>query len=129
MSASLRVQRAALSTVPPSRLGARVVSALCDFLPLIILAGAVVFVSVLVLEPQGLPRLRALERDSEQVEAENRALEREIARLRNQVHLLKDDLAATERVARAELGLIRKNEIILQVPGAAAGLGTSTKTP
>jgi len=96
-------------------LSARLGSALRDAMPLAILACAVVCVPVLVLEPQGLPRLRALERDVEQVEAENRSLEREITRLRGQVKRLKDDLSAIEQVSRQELGLVRKSEIILQL--------------
>lgn len=102
-----------------SRTGAlwsRIVSAARDALPLVILAVALIGVPVLVFEPQGLPRLRSLERDLDQVEAENRALEREIARLRVQNTLLKDDLATVERVARQELGLVRKSEIVLQLP-------------
>lgn len=99
-----------------ARLWARMSSAVRDLLPLAILAVAVVGVPVLVFEPQGLPRLRSLERDLEQVEAENRSGEREIARLRTQVKLLKDDLATVEKVARQELGLIRKSEIVLQLP-------------
>lgn len=86
-----------------------------DALPLFILALAVILVPVLVFEPQGLPRLRGLERDLEQVEAENRAVERDITRLRAQVKSLKDDLAAVEQVARTELGLVRKSEIVLQL--------------
>jgi cell division protein FtsB len=97
-------------------LATRIASALRDALPLVILATAVVGVPVLVLEPQGLPRLRSLERDLEQVENENRALEREIIRLRTQVKLLKDDLGTVEHVARTELGLVRKSEIVLQLP-------------
>src|SRR5579859_6433833 len=85
-------------------LWSRIASATRDALPLLILAVAVVGVPVLVFEPQGLPRLRSLERDLDQVEAENRALEREIGRLRVQNTLLKDDLATVERVARQELG-------------------------
>lgn len=95
---------------------ARMQSAARDILPLLILAVAVVGVPVLVFEPQGLPRLRSLERDLEQVEAENRAAEREIARLRTQVKLLKDDLSSVEKVARQELGLVRKSEIVFQLP-------------
>lgn len=103
-------------TTARTRLWERVSSAARDALPLGILAIAVVGVPVLVFEPQGLPRLRSLERDLEQVEAENRSAEREIARLRNQVKLLKDDLATVEKVARQELGLVRKSEIVLQLP-------------
>lgn len=101
---------------PPSPLRARVASALRDALPIGILGVALIGVPVLVLEPQGLPRLRSLERDVEQVEAENHQLEREITRLRSQVRLLKDDLGAIERVARTEFGLVRKSEIVLQLP-------------
>ena len=97
-------------------LWSRLLSAARDALPLLILAVAVVGVPVLVFEPQGLPRLRSLERDLDQVDAESRALEREIARLRVQNALLKDDLATIERVARQELGLVRKSEIVLQLP-------------
>lgn len=99
-----------------ARLFERVTNVARDVLPLAILAVAVVGVPVLVFEPQGLPRLRSLERDLEQVEAENRAAEREIARLRSNVKLLKDDLATAEKVARQELGLVRKSEIVLQMP-------------
>jgi cell division protein FtsB len=108
--------RRASDTTARERLWLRMSSALRDALPLGILAVAVVGVPVLVFEPQGLPRLRSLERDLEQVEAENRSAEREIARLRNQVKLLKDDLATVEKVARQELGLVRKSEIVLQLP-------------
>jgi cell division protein FtsB len=99
-----------------SNLFARVSSVVRDALPLAILGAALIFVPVLVFEPQGLPRLRGLERDLEQVEAENRNLEREIALTRMQVRLLKDDLPSVERVARTELGLVRKSEIVLQLP-------------
>ena len=102
--------------VARERLWARMQSAARDVLPLLILAVAVVGVPVLVFEPQGLPRLRSLERDLEQVEAENHAAEREIARLRTQVKLLKDDLSTVEKVARQELGLVRKSEIVFQLP-------------
>lgn len=103
----------------PSILFARLVSAGRDALPLLILGVAIIGVPVLVFEPQGLPRLRSLERDVEQVEAENRALEREIGRLRTQVKQLKDDIGTIEHVARTEYGLIRKSEIVLQLPRGA----------
>lgn len=99
----------------------RVGAALRDVLPLLALASAIVGVPVLVFEPQGLPRLRALERELEQVDSENHAIELEIVRLRAQVHALKDDAAATEKVARRELGLVRRSEIVLQLPKGTAG--------
>lgn len=102
-------------SVSRSRFFSRISNTARDVLPLAILAVAVIGVPVLVFEPQGLPRLRSLERDLEQVEAENRAAEREIARLRTNVRLLKDDIATVEKVARQELGLVRKSEIVLQL--------------
>ena len=94
----------------------RITSITRDILPLLILAIAVIGVPVLIFEPQGLPRLRALQHEVAQVEAENRALEREIRRLREEVRLLKEDLSAIEQNARIGLGLVRKSEIILQLP-------------
>ncbi len=98
------------------RLAARMTTVLRDALPLAILAIAMVGAPVLIFEPHGLPRLRSLERDLEQVEAENRAMERDIGRMRVQVRMLKDDLSAVEKVARTELGLVRKSEIVFQLP-------------
>lgn len=108
--------RATKTRLAPSILFARLVSAGRDALPLLILGVAIIGVPVLVFEPQGLPRLRSLERDVEQVEAENRTLEREIGRLRTQVKQLKDDIGTIEHVARTEYGLIRRSEIVLQLP-------------
>ncbi len=110
----------AASRLPGSIVLARLLAAARDALPLLILGVAIIGVPVLVFEPQGLPRLRGLERDVEQVEAENRALEREIGRLRTQVHLLKDDIGTIEHVARTEYGLVRTSAHVLQLPRGAA---------
>ena len=99
-----------------ARMGlARMATVARDVLPLLVLAVAVVGVPVLVLEPQGLPRLRSLEQDVDEVERENRAVERDIARLRNEIRLLKDDLGTVEQAARHDLGLVRKSEIVFQL--------------
>ena len=75
---------------------------------------ALVAVPVLVLEPEGLPRLRNLERELDEVTAENADSYREVERLRAEVRELRDDPAAVERIARGELGMVRKSEVVFQ---------------
>lgn len=81
-------------------------------LPLAILCVAGVCVPIEILAPEGLPRMRSLEQELRGVERENAALRRDIDRLRAQVRDLKDDPAAVERIARDELGLVRKSEVV-----------------
>jgi cell division protein FtsB len=83
-------------------------------LPIAMLSLALVAVPVLVLQPQGLPRLRGLEKELDQVDTENDELKREVARLRVEVQQLRDDPAAVERIARDELGMVRKSEVVFQ---------------
>ncbi len=87
-------------------------------LPIAILALAIIGVPTLVLEPEGLPRMRALERELAGVTAENENLRRSVTELRGDVKRLRDDPAAVERIARDELGLVRKSEIVFQFPRA-----------
>ena len=75
---------------------------------------ALIAVPILVLEPEGLPRLRALQTELSGVSAQNDDLRREIARLRVEVRTLRDDPAAVERIARGELGMVRKSEVVFQ---------------
>jgi len=75
---------------------------------------ALVSVPVLVLEPQGLPRLRALQKELDQVNAENDDLRHEVGRLRVEVRQLRDDPAAVERIARDQLGMVRRSEVVFQ---------------
>jgi len=75
---------------------------------------ALVAVPVLVLQPQGLPRLRSLQKELDEVETQNADLKREVARLRVEVKELRDDPAAVERIARDELGMVRRSEVVFQ---------------
>jgi cell division protein FtsB len=75
---------------------------------------ALVAVPVLVLEPAGLPRLRALQKELDGVNTENDELRREVGRLRVEVRELRDDPAAVERIARDQLGMVRKSEVVFQ---------------
>ena len=83
-------------------------------LPLAVLTVSLVTVPVLVLEPEGVPRMRALEKELADVETENAEMRRDVARLRAEVKGLREDPAAVERIAREELGLVRKSEIVFQ---------------
>lgn len=83
-------------------------------LPLAVLTVSLIAVPVLLLEPQGLPRMRALEKELKDVEAENAELRRDVARLRTEVKDLREDPAAVERIAREQLGLVRKSEVVFQ---------------
>jgi cell division protein FtsB len=83
-------------------------------LPLAVLAVSVVAVPVLVFEPEGLPRMRALEQELDAVREDNAELRRDIARLRSEVKDLRDDPRAVERIAREQLGLVRRSEVVFQ---------------
>jgi cell division protein FtsB len=83
-------------------------------LPIAILTLALVGVPTLIFEPQGLPRMRALQQELSQVNAENIELRRDVGKLRVEVQRLRDDPAAIERIARDQLGLVRKRDIVFQ---------------
>jgi cell division protein FtsB len=77
---------------------------------------AVVGAPILILSPQGLPRLRGLERELADVEEDNAEIRREIEALRGKVARLRDDPSAVERIARDNLGLVRQTEVVFQFP-------------
>ena len=83
-------------------------------LPLAVLTVSLVAVPVLVLEPQGMPRMRALDKELKGVEAENAELRRDVARLRTEVKDLRENPAAVEKIAREQLGLVRRTEVVFQ---------------
>jgi cell division protein FtsB len=83
-------------------------------LPIAMLSLALVAVPVLILEPEGLPRLHALNKELDQVDSENDELRRDIGKLRVEVTHLRDDPAAVERIARDELGMVRTSEVVFQ---------------
>jgi cell division protein FtsB len=85
-------------------------------LPVAVLVVAVVGAPILIFSPQGLSRLRALERELADVEEENAQLAREIEALRGRVARLRDDPTAVERIARDNLGLVRQTEVVFQFP-------------
>ncbi|MFT3764280.1 MAG: septum formation initiator family protein [Minicystis sp.] len=83
-------------------------------LPVAVLVVALVGAPVLIFAPQGLPRLRGLQKELADVEEENAELKREIEALRGRVTRLRDDPGAVERIARDNLGLVRQTEVVFQ---------------
>ena len=83
-------------------------------LPLVILVVALVAVPVMILSPTGLGRLSSLRQERGRAEEEISRLSQQITDLRAQVKRIKDDPAAVERVARDELGLVRRTEVVFQ---------------
>lgn len=62
----------------------------------------------------GLPRLEKLRKERVMVQDKVSRLSDDIRRLRAEVELIKNDPTHVERVARDELGLVRKTEIVFQ---------------
>ena len=83
-------------------------------LPVGALVVALVGAPVLIFSPQGLPRLRGLQKELADVDDENAELHREIEGLRGRVVRLRDDPGAVERIARDNLGLVRQTEVVFQ---------------
>jgi cell division protein FtsB len=79
-----------------------------------VLTVSLIAVPVLVLQPQGMPRMRALDKELQTVDAENAELRRDVARLRAEVKDLRENPTAVERIAREQLGLVRKSEVVFQ---------------
>lgn len=84
------------------------------FLPLFVLLTALVAVPVMILSPTGLPRLRQLRQEKLGAADQIARLEQETAELREQVRRVKTDPTEVERVARDELGLVRRTEVVFQ---------------
>jgi cell division protein FtsB len=82
--------------------------------PVGMLLVAVVSVPVMLWSPSGLARLQALQAQRESLGLEVARLEREIERLRFQAESIKTSPSSIERVARDELGLVRRTELVMQ---------------
>jgi cell division protein FtsB len=83
-------------------------------LPVAVLVVAAIGAPVLIFSPQGLPRLKSLQKELAEVGDENAELRREIEALRGRVTRLRDDPGAVERIARDNLGLVRQTEVVFQ---------------
>lgn len=83
-------------------------------LPLGLLLFAIVFVPLRILEAEGLPRYRALRAELQQTRETNARLRREVVELQQRVARLRDDPQSIERIARDEIGMLRRDELVFQ---------------
>jgi cell division protein FtsB len=83
-------------------------------LPLGLLLFAIVFVPLRILEAEGLPRYRALRAELQQTRENNARLRREVVELQQRVVRLREDPEAIERIARDEIGMLRRDELVFQ---------------
>ena len=91
------------------------ISALVErLLPIAVLAVSAISVPVMILAPTGAPRLRALMEEKRRVDVEVSRLGDQIRKLRVEVRQLRSDPSKVEQVARDELGLLRRTEIVVQ---------------
>ena len=87
--------------------------------PAALLVIAVVGVPVMVLGPHGLPRHRRLAAQLHAQREENRRLTRQVLQLEAELEALDRDPRARERAVREELGWVRPDEIVVEVPSNA----------
>ncbi len=85
-------------------------------LPFFLLVLALIAVPVLVMDDRGLPRYKALRAELADYNVGNRELADEVQRLKHEIAALKTDTDTIERIARDELGMVRKGELIFQFP-------------
>ena len=83
-------------------------------LPISVLVLALVAVPVLMLSPTGLPRLENLRGEQRKVDEQISKLAFEIRQLRLEVEEVKAKPETVERIARDELGLVRRTELVFQ---------------
>lgn len=87
--------------------------------PLAVLAMTIVAVPVMVLGSNGLPRHRRLRAQLEAQRQENVRLARQLLQLRAEFQAFTTDPRARERAVREELGWVRPDEVIVEVPTGA----------
>jgi cell division protein FtsB len=88
------------------------------FLVAVALAFAFGYLPYRVYGGPGLGRLAQLRRELAELKGKNQVTAAENERLRAEVHALRYDLGAVERVAREELGLVKPDEIVVQLEEA-----------
>jgi cell division protein FtsB len=81
-------------------------------LPLTVILVAALSVPIMIFSPDGLARLEHLEREKVRSSLEVSRISAEIRELRAKVQQSQKDPAQVEAVARDELGLVRKTEVV-----------------
>lgn len=86
-----------------------------NILAVLILALAVAGgVGLVVFSQGGLLHLRALKAEEARLKAKNAAIEAENERLYREIHRLKKDLGYIEFLAKKRLGMVKKDEFIIE---------------
>lgn len=88
-----------------------------------VVAVVLAYVPYHVYARSGLAQTIALQRDLDALRARNRELAAENDRLDREARDLRDDPAAIERVARAELGWVRPGELVVDLGDRQAPRG------
>lgn len=83
-----------------------------------VVAALVALVAVAVLGERGMVRSYHAYREKQALEAELQRLSAEQAQLRQDIDRLQHDRRYIEQVARVELGMVRDNEIVYQLPAS-----------
>ena len=88
----------------------------CVVLPLVLIISAGVVVPLKLFDPKGLARVERLRLDLAEIQEKNRKIARENEMVREKIQAFHSDPEYIEKVARDELGMIGKDEIIYQFP-------------
>ena len=84
----------------------------------LLLVSAVV-VPLKILDPKGAARVERLSNELTQLEEANQQLKRENDALRLEIHAFHSNPDYVEKVARDELGMVGKDEVIYQFPSSS----------
>lgn len=88
-------------------------------LPLLLLLVTVIGVPTMIFGPNGLPRHRRIRAQLAAQLEENHRLANELLRLRTELEAFQRDPRARERAVREELGWVRRDEIVVEIPARA----------
>ena len=102
------LRRKRVVAAPPSTLQRRIINLALVFVTVVLVVDALI-------GEKGLMESMRARRDYHQLELSLESLQRENARMQEEVRRLKDDPSAIEAVAREELGLIRDGEVLVIV--------------
>lgn len=85
-------------------------------LPLLLLIVTVIAVPTMIFGANGLPRHRRLRAQLAAQLEENHRLASDLLRLRSELEAFQRDPRARERAVREELGWVRRDEIVVEIP-------------
>ncbi|MBN2801921.1 MAG: septum formation initiator family protein [Deltaproteobacteria bacterium] len=83
-------------------------------LPFIFLVGSAVYVPLKLNDDMGYKRVESIKSELELLNAKNREIKKENAILRQQIKAIVKDPDFIENIARNEMGMIAKDEIVYQ---------------